>query len=396
MITSIRQLYNSHFSTAQYEAFIRQIHQDFPNQLEFRVAETPIFLDNDFRQKIVNACEDIIDVIVKPDFKAKTAKAMPQNQIVPNEDEHTTFLACDFAICMDKDGSLSPQLIELQGFPSIFGFQPYLVEMYRKFFKIPENFTPYFGGLQQADYWEELRKVIIGDSKVENTILLEIYPEKQKTRIDFAVTQKYLGIRPVCLTKVKKAGKNLYYEHEGKKIDIERIYNRLIFDDLNNFPDLQTEFNFSDEISAQWVGHPNWFFRISKYTLPFLKGDFVPESHFLSDLSSYPSDLENYVLKPLFSFAGAGVQLHIQAEDLDKIQDRENYLIQRKVQYEPVIQALDGKVKAEVRMLYIWHPSAPRPRLVVNLSRLSRGEMIGVRFNQNKDWVGGSVCLFES
>jgi hypothetical protein len=295
---------------------------------------------------------------------------------------------------------MTPQLIELQGFPSIFGFQAYMSTLYPQYFDCPKSgFSAFFGGLDVASYWETLRSVILGDCAPENVILLEIFPEKQKTRIDFAVTQKYLGIDPVCLTKIKKDGLQLYYEKAGRRIDIHRIYNRLIFDDLQGFPDIQTEYKLTDDTNVTWVGHPNWFFRISKYTLPMLKSPYIPESFFLSDVQEYPADLENYVLKPLFSFAGSGVKLHITPQDLDQITDREKYLLQRKVQYVPVIQAVNsdttGKVKAEIRMLYVWEEGAPRPQLIVNLSRLSRGEMIGVRFNKDFDWVGGSTCFFE-
>jgi hypothetical protein len=194
---------------------------------------------------------------------------------------------------------------------------------------------------------------------------------------------------------VRKNGRQLYYEKDGRQIPIRRIYNRLIFDELDQHPDLQTEFQLTDDVDVTWVGHPNWFFRISKYTMPLLHSPFVPESHYLHTLPTYPPDLESYVLKPLFSFAGSGVRLHVTAADLDAIADKHNYLLQRKVQYEPVVQSPDGLVKCEIRMLYGWPDEAPRPLLLTNLGRLSRGEMIGVDFNKNKDWVGGTSCLFE-
>ena len=189
----------------------------------------------------------------------------------------------------------------------------------------------------------------------------------------------------------------MFYEKDGREIRIKRIYNRLIFDDLQNFPDLQTEYHLTDDVDVEWVGHPNWFFRISKYTLPLLNSPYVPPSYYLSSLDEYPTDLNNYVLKPLFSFAGSGVKLNITTEDLDAIQaeQRDGYLLQRKVKYEPVIQSPDGLVKCEIRMLFIWPKNDAKPTLLTNLSRLSRGEMIGVNFNKNKDWVGGTVCFFE-
>lgn len=402
MIPAIRQQFNESFSTEKYEAMIAEIHKDFPNQLDFRVAETPVFVPKDLKIKLLQACNDIIEVLLKPDFKEKTNRAIPENQNVPNEDAHPSFLAIDFAVCKDESGELSPQLIELQGFPSLFGYQWYLGQKYRKFFIDPKGFSQYFNRLSMASYVDEMKKVLLAGEKAENVILLEIYPEQQKTRLDFEITRQLWGIEPVCLTKIKKVGRQLFYEKNGKTIEIKRIYNRLIFDDLlQNFPDLETNFKRSafrmtDDVDVKWATHPNWFFRISKFTLPLLKSAFVPQSYFLSDLKEYPADLENYVLKPLFSFAGSGVKLNFTKEDLDAISDKENYLIQRKVKYEPIIEDKEGNlIKTEIRMLFTWEDNATRPKLVTNLARLSRGEMIGVNFNKNFDWVGGSCAFFE-
>lgn len=402
MIQSVRQTFNQAFSPEQYRAFLDQIDTDLPGQLDFRVAETPVFVPAALTAKLRQACDDIVSVLTRDDFKALTEKAIPEGQRVPNEDAHTQFLAIDFAVCKDHtdgptQGELIPQLIELQGFPSLYGFQPYVANLFRAHYPIPANLSHLFGVATNAEYLDQLRTLLVGDCQPEEVILLEIFPEKQKTRIDFVLTEQATGVRAVCLTKIKKEGRALFYERDGRKIQIKRIYNRLIFDDLQNFPDLNTEFHLTDDVDVEWVGHPNWFFRISKYTLPLLKSPYIPASHFLSDLSEYPTDLENYVLKPLFSFAGSGVKLHITAADLDAIpaDQREGYLLQRKVTYEPVIQSPDGLVKCEIRMLFIWPKNDPKPTLITNLSRLSRGEMIGVNFNKNKDWVGGSVCFFE-
>ena len=397
MITQLRQTYNAAFSEEKYSEFVAGIHTDWPNQLEFRVAETPVFVPKSLKNKLIEACESFVDVIVGSEFKNQTQPAIPADQNVPNENNHSSFLAIDFAICKDAQGELVPQLIELQGFPSVFGFQSYVTEKFRDYFPIPADFSNYFSGVStQAEYIAKLKEVIVGHENPENVILLEIYPEQQKTRIDFAVTEAFLGVKAVCYTKIKKRGRELFYEKDGREIQIKRIYNRLIFDDLGNFPDLQTEFNLTDDVDVTWVGHPNWFFRISKYTLPFLKSPYVPDTRFLSEYGGqFPADLENYVLKPLFSFAGSGVKIHVSLEDLSSVADPENWILQRKVAYEPIIQALDGLVKCEIRMLYVWEDNAPRPQLLTSLSRLSRGEMIGVRFNKDFTWVGGSTCFYE-
>jgi hypothetical protein len=398
MQSTIRQTYNRSFSKEKYQYFLDEMNKSLRQSIEFRVAETPVFVPKALKEKLINTCEGIINVIVQDDFKDKTSKAIPEYQNVPNENNHTSFLAIDFAVCQDEKGEYNPQLIELQGFPSLFGFQYLLSENYQKHFPIPEEYDFLFDGRDRNAYVEALRKLIVGDKKVENVILLEIYPDTQKTRVDFDITEKLIGVKAICLTKIIKEGKKLFYLNDGIKTPIHRIYNRLIFDDLTNFPDLKTDFSLTDEVDVEWIGHPNWFFRISKFMMPFLNNNiYVPECQFLSDyLGKYPENLSDYVLKPLFSFAGSGVIINILPADLVKIKDPENYILQKKVKYEPVIKTVDGsKVKCEIRMLYIWQNDEPRPTLLTNLARLSRGEMIGVRYNKDFDWVGGSVCFME-
>ena len=391
-----REAYNRSFTESKYEEFVKSFEKDFPGQLDFRVAETPVFLPKELKQKLIEASSEIISALRSSDFRAKTDRAVPADQHVPNENAHSSFLAIDYAICRDENGELIPQLIELQGFPSLFGYQAYLSEQFKKVFEIPENFQYGFASDSYQTYTERLKKLILAGEDPEQVILLEIYPEKQKTRIDFAVTEAMLGVKAICYTKIIREGRFLFYEKDGRKIQIKRIYNRLIFDDLLNYPDLETSFTFNDDVDVTWVGHPNWFFRISKFSIPFLQSPYIPETRFVSDYQgTFPIDLENYVLKPLFSFAGSGVQLHIDRAALAALPDPENYILQRKVVYEPVIQAPDGMVKCEIRMMYGWDDDAEEPELLIGLSRLSRGEMIGVRFNKDFTWVGGSAVFYE-
>ena len=395
MIPSHRQQYNAGFTTEHYQQMLADIEQQLPGQLDFRIAETPVFIPAGLRGKLISAGEQIIKVIQQDNFKQLTEGAIPRHQRVPGAEGNPEFLTFDFAVCRDASGELEPQLIEMQGFPSLYAYQSWMPGMYTKHFPVADGVSPFIEAAGFEDYRQQMEAFLLGGEAAENVILLEIFPEKQKTRIDFALTKKLWGIEAVCLTKVRKNGRQLFYEKDGRQIPIKRIYNRVIFDELERYSDLPGEFNLTDEVDVTWIGHPNWFFRISKYTLPFLRGPYFPPSYFLHELSSYPTDLENYVLKPLFSFAGAGVRLHVTAADLDALPDKQHYLLQRKVQYEPVVQAPDGLVKCEIRLLYIWPDQHQKPRLLLGLSRLSRGEMIGVDFNKNKDWVGGTCPLFE-
>jgi hypothetical protein len=284
----------------------------------------------------------------------------------------------------------------MQGFPSLFGYQDFLGNKFREHYQIDDNWNFHFG-LSSSQYWGLLKRNILNGHDPENVVLLEIDPLKQNTTIDFLVTQAHLGTPLVHIGDVIIRNKKLYYKQEGKEIPIHRIYNRVIFDELLQKKELQTQFHLTEDVDVEWAGHPNWFFKISKYTMPFLKGAAVPDSQFLHQVSTIPNDLENYVLKPLFSFSGSGVIFHVKAEDIEAIpaDQRHNFMLQRKVHYEPIVQAIDGLVKAEVRLLYVWEDGKPRPQLVTNLARLSRGDMIGVKYNKDKTWVGGTVCFFE-
>ena len=392
----LRQPFNKNFSEEKYAAYLKEIEDLHPGALDFRNAETPIFVPNDFTQKMLAACEDIIDVIVQPNFKTLTQRAIPKDILVPNEKDYADFIVFDFGVCENSEGGLEPQLIEMQGFPTLFAFQAYHTDYTREYANVPATHDAYLNNYHEESYLQLLKEIIVGNENPEQVILLEIYPEKQKTRIDFYCTEKVLGIKTVCLTKLIGEGNKLYYENEGKKIEIKKIYNRLIFDDLDQQKDLGHIIDFTHPWEVEWVSHPNWFYRISKFTLPLIDNPYVPKTFYLDSLKEIPADLENYVLKPLFSFAGMGVIIDVTKEDIDKVKDAENWILQSKVKYADVIATPDGPAKAEIRLFYFWKQGWTRPVGVHNLSRLSKGKMIGTRYNKDKTWVGGSVAFFES
>ena len=398
MIPALRKAYNAAFTSEKYIAFLKDLDLSYPGAIEFRVAETPVFVPKEFAAQLIDTCESIIDLIVDPKFKQLTERAVPVSDRVPNENDHSHFLAFDFGVCIGKTGVAEPQLIEMQGFPSLYGFQVYLPEILRLHFPVPGNFSQYLGGYDRNSYLEELKSVILNGLPKEQVILLELKPHEQKTRIDFYCTEEYLGIQPVCLTELEQEGKKLFYTNArtGKRTEIRRIYNRIIFDELNAVEaSLPPHVDIRQELDVEWIGHPNWFYRISKFTLPFIRHPFVPPTFFLNEIKQPPADLANYVLKPLFSFAGQGVIIDLKPGDLDNIKDPENWILQRKVKYADLIPTPDVPAKAEIRMMYLWKDGAPRPTLAINLARLSKGKMIGVSFNKDKEWVGGSVGFFE-
>lgn len=396
MIPAYRDRYNADFTEEKYKSFLEDLNREAGYHIDFRIAESPIFVPRDFRNKLLEAAGEILSTVTAPEYFSRSDAAIPPKLRVPNEHARPTTIAIDLAVCKNEAGELLPQLIEMQAFPSLFCYQHWMAGMYRRHFTVPDEVTHLLSGLTESSYINLLKKWIIADEDPEQVVLMEIEPEKQKTRVDFELTKQYLGIEYVCVSKVIREGEKLFYKKDGKKIPIRRIYNRVIFDEFLKRTDLSCQFHLTEDVNVDWVSHPNWFFRISKFSLPFINSRYVPGTYFLNELKEIPTDLENYVLKPLFSFAGAGVHFDVTKEIVDGIKDRSNYILQRKVNYEPVLRAADeGMVKTEIRLLFLWLGDAEKPQPVISVIRLSRGKMIGVDFNKNKTWVGGSVGFFE-
>ena len=397
MVPELRKAFNSCFTKEKYEALLADLNSVHPGELDFRVAETPVFVDADFKNKMLAACESIVDIITDPQFRSLTSDAIPSDLRVPGENDHSHFIAFDFGVCINEKGEYEPQLIEMQGFPTLFAYQVLFTEKSRTHFPVPASYDCFLGGFNKETYIRLLRNIIVGDHPVENVILLEIFPHQQKTRIDFHCTEDYIGIRSVCLTELMKEGKKLFYNNGGVKTEVKRIYNRLIFDDLlHQDPAVQEKGKILfEELDVEWCPHPNWFYRISKYTLPLISHPYVPPTFFLNKIKKVPDDLENYVLKPLFSFAGQGVVIDVTMADVLNVKDPHNWILQRKVKYADVIETPDGPAKAEIRIFYFWKDGDARPVPTNNLARLSKGKMVGVRYNKDKEWVGGSFCWME-
>jgi hypothetical protein len=396
MDPALRAHFNADFTPEKYAALLRCVNETEKWPADFRISETPVFLTNEFTDEATRAANAIVDLTRKPEFARNALSAIPKGLEVPNESAHPNFLIIDFGICAEGD-RLVPRLIELQAFPSLFGFQLLILHCLRKSYPaIPRNWTSSFGGIKDEVYIDILRRTIVADSDPENVILLEIEPEKQKTRIDFAATETLLRIRSVCLTKLKKRGRQLFYDRDGREVRIERIYNRVIFDELIRRPDLNVPFKFQEDLDVTWVGHPNWYFRISKHSLPFLKTEHTSPAFFAD---AFPTDekIENYVLKPLYSFAGLGVDMEPTREKIAAMKNPHEWILQKKVQYADFVRTPDGpKSKAEIRMMFVWPEDENEPTLVNNLVRMSQGKMMGVDFNKDKTWVGSSIALHES
>lgn len=396
MIPSIRNKYNESFTENQYEHLIADLQKDFPNTIEFRLAETPVFIDAKTKQQLLKAGDEICEYITRPDFAAQTKASFEKVLTPPNEGGLPECIVMDFAICKDEHNTIVPKLIELQGFPSLFGFEYLHNKAFRKNFELPEGYSPYLNGYDEEKYIAHLKKLINGNAH-KHTVLLELFPHEQKTKIDFYITQQLVDIPIVCLSEIFVIENELFYKRDGVNFKIERIYNRIVWDELSK----QSEFMQSKgklllaNLDIEWVTHPNYFYRISKYTLPFLKTSAVPSTQFLSDVKTIPTDLDNYVLKPLFSYAGQGVIIDLTHQDIDAIKNPTQWILQQKVHYAPVIETPTGPAKMEIRLFYFLDHPTNTYIATLNLARLSKGKMIGVAYNADKTWVGGSIAYFE-
>jgi hypothetical protein len=402
MIPSLRQQFNAAFTPEKYQRFLRRIDDLCGTHVQFRLSETPCFFPKTLLDRMATDGSELIRQLVdNPEYRATSDAAIPAEFKVPNQAAHPMFVQVDFGLVRDASGNLQPKLVELQAFPSLYGYQGPLAQAYVDIhdlsapgFRLPApgKLKYFLSGLENNTYRDLLQRAIVGAHDPENVILMEIHPQQQKTLPDFLLTEKLLGIKTVDIVDIKKEGTRLYYERDGKRIPIRRIYNRAIVDELER-KNVTLNFDWRDDLAVEWAGHPNWYFRISKFSIPYLKHPSVPKTWFLDRLADIPEDLDNYALKPLYSFAGLGVVIAPKKQDIDAIppDKRPSYILQERLNFAPIIETPFGGTKAEVRVMYIWLDELIP---VLTIIRMGRGLMMGVDHNKNMEWVGASAGLF--
>lgn len=381
MIPELRRDFNQRFTGEKYANFLRRLDERSGTHVKFRISETPCFFPRELMRTLQQAGAELTRQLVgNREYLEAARREIPKGFDVPRETARPLFIQVDFGLIRDDAGSLAPRLVEIQAFPSLYAYQPVLEETYCESYGLDR-------GLLTPSYQELFRRAVLGKHAPENVVLLEIDPLNQKTLPDFLLTEKLCGIRTADIRALKRQGNKLYFE--GKPV--ERIYNRAIADELIR-RDVKAEFRFDDDIDVEWAGHPNWFFLISKFSIPYLRHETVPESWFLDRIPEIPGDLENWVLKPLYSFAGLGVKVGPTREDVESIPaaERSQYLLQRRMRFEPVIETPFGPTQAEIRVMYIWADELTPVNLIV---RMGRGRMMGVDHNRDMEWVGASAGL---
>jgi hypothetical protein len=385
LIPSLRQQFNRNWTPEGYRRFLELIEQRSGVAAQFRHSETACFLPAALVEKMARYGREMVEqLLADGQYRRESEAAIPERYRVPHEARVPLFVQADFGL----DRNLEPQLVEIQGFPSLYSYQPVMAECYRDAYGLDDSLAALPGGLALEEYHRLLRAAIVGDHDPANVILLEIDPAHQKTRCDFLVTERLFGVAAVDVRALRKQGNRLWYDRDGRPTPVERIYNRTIVDELERRA-IELPFDFRDDLDVEWAGHPNWFFRLSKFSLPYLHHPAAPRAQFL-DRVERVEDPERYVLKPLYSFAGLGVVVGPTAEDIAAVprEKRSQFLLQERVDFVPVIDTPEGKAKIEVRIMYIW---LDEMRAVNTIVRMGRGSQMGVDHNKNLEWVGASA-----
>jgi hypothetical protein len=396
MIAKHRQRFNAEFTPQKYQDFLRALNARCRTQIHFRVCETPAFFPESLINTMADYGNDLMQQLLgDPEYMRESERSVPPRWNVPNQDATPLFVSVDFGLVRDADGNIQPKLVELQAFPTLYAYQAILGQQYKDSFGLDSKLKILCGDFDLNSYRELLKRVIVGEHASESVVLLEIDPEEQKTVPDFRVTEEWLNIPTVNIRDVVKRGNRLHYSKAGKLVPIERVYNRTIVDELER-KRVKLPFDYRDNLDVEWAGLPNWYFRISKFSIPFLKHQCVPKTWFLDQLTTIPKDRDNYLLKPLYSFAGSGIVFGPTDEQLNAIpqNQRHNYILQERMSFAPVIDTPHGGTQAEARMMYIW-PEGEHMTPVMALVRMGRGKMMGVDHNKNLEWVGGSAALID-
>ncbi|MGO9518285.1 MAG: hypothetical protein ACLPND_14690 [Candidatus Korobacteraceae bacterium] len=395
MVPALREEFNRNYAPEKYRQFLESLDRACGTHVGFRVSETPCFVPKSLLDLMAQYGHELVSQLVdNPQYLRASDASVPPQYNVPNQSQRPMFVQVDFGLVRNASGGLGPKLVELQAFPSLYGYQALLARQYIESYDLPRDLGVFLSGHNRDSYWKLMRELIVGENDPENVILMEIDPENQKTLPDFLVTQRELGIAIVDILSLKKRGTKLFYAQDGREIEVRRIYNRCIVDELER-KGVTLPFDLREELDVEWAGHPNWYFRISKFSIPHLKHPCVPKTVFLDQVRAVPLDNQNFLLKPLYSFAGVGIKFAPAQADIDSIppDQRHNYILQERVYFEPVIQTPHGATQMEIRMMYVW-PDGGELSCVLPLVRMGRGMMMGVDHNRNLEWVGGSSALW--
>ena len=432
MIPALRRDFNARFRPETFRTMLHSLDAVARTHIAFPVAETPCFFPSSMLDEMARIGIDLtLQLVNNPAYLARSLAAIPEPWRAADQNSHPHFLTADFGLVREDSGRLAPRLVEMQAFPSVFAFQWAASEAYRSAFSLDPSLRYLLGGLDQAQFWKLLARTIVAGHDPQTVVLIDVDPAHQKTLPDFHITADHLGIRIVDIAALETLDPapdspsqlpRLGYRAKGRLIPIRRIYNRAIVDELVR-RQIPLQFDYRQSFDVEWAGHPNWYFHVSKFSIPFLDHPAVPPAVFLDDWfrssaggsksacgpkesargpkndarDRLPSSRDRLILKPLYSFAGQGILFAPTDDQLAAIPpaQRHHYLLQERVTFEPVIDTPFGPTQAEIRILYVW-PDQGNLTPLISLVRLGRGQMMGVDHNRGQSWVGASAAFSPS
>jgi hypothetical protein len=285
-----RGLFNEQFTPELYDWYRAELERRLDCTFEFRLAETPLFLSDDFKERAVNAANAIVGQLANPALIEEMKAAIPERWNTPGMDALPNLAQVDFAV-VSENGTLVPKLIELQGFPSLTSLQVIQRDVWKdtlaKMDDLDLAWSCWYSGYDREAFVDLARRTIVGLNDPREVILMDIDPPRQKTYPDFAATKLLFDVDAVDPTTLVKRGKQLF---RADGTPVRRIYNRIVFDELIA-KGIELPFDYREELDIEWAPHPNWYWVWSKYSLPFLRHESVPRATFVSDLERVPDDL---------------------------------------------------------------------------------------------------------
>ena len=390
MIPALRERFNREWTPAAFARLQQRLSERTALPVPFPICETPCFFPRPLLDGMADTAVTLVtSFLADADARAAAEALIPPRYLGPGQGARPTCVQVDFGLVQTSDSGYAPRLVELQAFPSLYAFQHVLAATHREVYGLPESLSSHLDGLDAASYLALAREALVGVHDPAEVVLMEIAPDQQKTRPDFALTAELWDIATVDPRDVVVRGRTLARRVDGREVPIRRIYNRVIPDELERTGH-PMPFDYRDDLEVEWVGHPAWYFRLSKSAIPYLRHPAVPRTWRLDAVDGLPAASEDLVLKPLFSFAGAGIRFSPTVADVVAIPavDRRLYILQERVRFAPVILTPHGATQAEVRIMCLW---TDRLRPVLSLIRMGRGQMMGVAHNQGLAWVGASA-----
>ena len=204
MIPALRHDFNTRFRPETFRTLLHSLDAIARTHVAFPVAETPCFFPASMLDEMSRIGIDLtLQLVNDPDYLARSLAAIPEAWRAADQNAHPHFLTADFGLVREHSGRLAPRLVEMQAFPSVFGFQWAVSEAYRSAFSLDPSLRYLLGGLDESQFWKLLARTIVAGHDPETVVLIDVDPANQKTLPDFHITADRLGIRIVDIAALE-------------------------------------------------------------------------------------------------------------------------------------------------------------------------------------------------